>query len=445
MSTELITLLIFLSLFTLLITGFPVAFSLMAVSAIWLFIIAGTDFFGTIPATIFETGTREIFVAVPLFILMAIGLEKSGIGTQIYDALYKWTAGLPGGMAIGTLAAAAIIAAMTGIGGTAVLVLGVLAIPEMLRRNYDVRTAIGGLAPAGALGVLIPPTVVGVLLGGFAGIPIGHLFFGAAIPGLLIGFLFCLYVLTRCALSPQLAPSIPMESRPTWADRVRAIGNVIVPCGLIFLVLGSIWGGVATPSEASGIGAFGTLVIGLLRGKFDFATLRDTLESSARLSVMVLTLLIGGALFARLLQFSGSAQLVAEMVVGIELGVVATLLLFIVVITILGMFIDAAAIIFIVTPIMMPVIRMLGIDPVWFGVLLMISVAAAYVTPPFGMNLFYLRGIIDQIKDKEGCEALQRISIADIWIACVPYVLIMYVVLALVIVFPELATWLPSR
>lgn len=445
MSTGLATFLIFLSLIGLLVTGFPVAFALMAVSLFWLLLLHGPAILQIVPATIFDTATTEIFIAAPLFIFMAVGLERSGIGALLYDAIHKWTSGIAGGLAAGTMAAAALIAAMTGIGGTAVLVLGVLAIPEMIRRGYDVRLAIGGLPPGGSLGVLIPPTVIGVLLGGFAGIPIGFLFFGAAVPGVLIAVLFCLYILVRCALTPALAPPVPKEQRPDWRERVRAVGQVALPVLLIVLVLGSIWYGVATPSEAAGIGALGTLVIGIARRRLDLTVLRQVLSASGHVSVMVLALLAGGALFSRLLQLSGSAHLVAQMMVGIDAGVIGTLLIFIAIATVLGMFIDGAAIIFIVTPIMMPVVTALGINPVWFGVMLMIAVAGGYVTPPFGMNLFYLRGIIDQLKDAPGCEALKKVTIHDIWIACSPYVIVMYVALAMVLAFPELATWLPSH
>jgi tripartite ATP-independent transporter DctM subunit len=445
MSSGLITTLIFVNLILFFIAGFPVAFSLIGLSVIWIFILHGTDLMQIIPATVFDTGTTEIFIAAPLFIFMAVGLERAGIGGQLYEAIHKWTAGIPGGLAVGTIAAAAVIAAMTGIGGTAVLVLGVLSIPEMIRRGYNVRLAIGGLPPGGALGVLIPPTVVGVLLGGFAGIPVGHLFFGAAVPGVLCSVLFCIYVLVRCAITPSLAPPIPLDARPTWGERMAATKDVVLPALLIALVLGSIWWGIATPSEAAGIGALGTLLIGLGRRKLDFRALKDVIGMSGQVSVMVLALLVGGALFSRLLQLSGAARLIAEAIMTIDVGVTGTLLIFIAIATILGMLIDGAAIIFIVTPIMMPVVQAMGIDPVWFGVLLMIAIAAGYVTPPFGMNLFYLRGILEQTKQQPGCETLANVTFRDISMACLPYVILMYVTLGLVMVIPELATWLPSQ
>jgi len=445
MSPETTTTLIFASLIGLLVTGFPVGFALMAVSLFWLLFLHGPGILPIVPATVFDTATTEIFIAAPLFIFMAVGLERSGVGSLLYEAIHKWTSGISGGLAAGTMAAAALIAAMTGIGGTAVLVLGVLAIPEMVRRGYDVRLAIGGLPPGGSLGVLIPPTVVGVLLGGFASIPVGFLFFGAAVPGFLIAILFCAYILVRCALKPSLAPPVPKHLRPAWGERMRALVNVIFPVALIVLVLGSIWYGVATPSEAAGIGALGTLVIGAVRRQLSITALRQVLTASGQVSVMVLTLLAGGALFSKLLQLSGSAHLVSQLVVGIDAGVIGTLLIFMAIATVLGMFIDGAAIIFIVTPIMMPVVQALGINPVWFGVLLMVAIAAGYVTPPFGMNLFYLRGIVDQVKRAPGCEALQKVTIRDIWIACFPYVVVMYIGMALVMLFPALATWLPSQ
>lgn len=445
MSAELTTILIFANLILFLATGFPVALSLMGVSLIWILILHGDRALGMVPSTIFDTATTDIFIAAPLFIFMAIALYRVGIGNLIYEAIHHWTAGVPGGLAIGTVAAAALIAAMTGIGGTAVLVLGVLAIPEMIRRGYNIRLAIGGLPPGGALGVLIPPTVIGVLLGGFAGIPVGHLFFGAAVPGVLIAVLFCLYILIRCTMDRSLAPVIAREDRPSLREKLLATSRIALPALLIVVVLGSIWRGVATPSEAAGIGALGTLVIAVGMRRLSLRTLREMLADAGQVSVMVLTLVVGGALFSRLLQFSGSARMIADMMVGIDLGVYGTLLIFLGLAILLGMFIDGAAIIFIVTPIMMPVIKSMGIDPVWFGVMLMISVAIGYVTPPFGMNLFYLKGIIEQIKGSPGCEVLERAGVRDIWMACLPYVAIMIFALGLVLILPGLATWLPSH
>ncbi|WP_417599832.1 TRAP transporter large permease [Pararhodobacter oceanensis] len=445
MTPELAAILIFGNLVLFLTLGVPVAFALLSVSLIWSLILQGTLILQILPATIYETATTEIYIAAPLFILMAVALEKSGIGALLYEAIYKWTGGIPGGLAIGTVVAATLVAAMTGIGGTAVLVLGILAVPEMIRRGYDVRLAIGGLPPSGALGILIPPTVVGVLLGGFTGIPIGSLFFGGAVPGVLIALLFCLYILVRCALNPALAPAIPKDERPSLLEKLRTTRSIILPLGLIVLVLGVIWTGTATPTEASGIGAFGTLALGIARGSLRWKQLKEVMTSAATVSVMVMTLLIGGAIFSRLLQFSGSARLIADLMIGLEVGPMAMLLIFVVVTTILGMFIDGAAIVFIVSPIMMPIVQMLGIDPVWFGVILMISIAAGYVTPPFGMNLFYLRGIIAQTKDEPGCERLATVTMTDIWMACLPYVVLIYVVIGLVIAFPELATWLPQK
>lgn len=445
MSNELITFLIFSNLIFFLLAGFPVVFSLMGVSISWMLILQGPRILSMVPATIYDTGTTEIFVAAPLFILMAISLERVGIGVMLYDAIHKWTEGIPGGLAVGTVIAAALIAAMTGIGGTAVLVLGVLAVPEMIRRGYDVKLAIGGLPPGGALGVLIPPTVIGVLLGGFAGIPVGHLFFGAALPGILIALLYCIYIIVRCKISPHLAPVVPVDQRSSLREKIYSLRQIALPVLLISIVLGSIWLGVATPSEAAGIGAFGTLLIALVRGQLGFKSLRQILSDSANVSVMVLALLVGGALFSRLLQLSGSARLVSQYLVGIELGIYGTLIIFMAVVTLLGMFIDGAAIIFIVTPIMMPAVKALGIDPVWFGVMMMIAIAAGYVTPPFGMNLFYLRGILHQIRGKEGMEPLHTVTVTTIWAAILPYVIIMFLVLGAVMVWPELATWLPKQ
>jgi tripartite ATP-independent transporter DctM subunit len=293
--------------------------------------------------------------------------------------------------------------------------------------------------------VLIPPTVIGVLLGGFTGIPVGSLFFGGAMPGVLISAMFCIYILARCIISPELAPPLPRDQRATLSEKVRATAQIAPAILLIALVLGTIWMGIATPTEAAGIGAAGTILFALLGRQLSLRGLYEVMRSAGEMSVMVMTLLIGGALFSRLLQVSGSARMLADAMVGIDMGVAGTLMLFIGIVTILGMFIDGSAIIFIVSPIMMPVVGSLGIDPVWFGVLMMISISAGYVTPPFGMNLFYLRGILTQISEMEGCEEAKRVTMATIWSVSLPYVIIIYVAIGLIIAFPEIATWLPAR
>lgn len=445
MSAEISTLLIFANLILFLGFGFPVAYALMGVSIIWLIALRGFFILQIVPATIFETVTTEIFIAAPLFILMAVCLERSGIGTKLYDTIYKWSGGLPGGLAVGTIVAATLIAAMTGVGGTAVLVLGVLAIPAMIRRGYHPSIALGGLPPGGALGVLIPPTVIGVLLGGFTGIPVGSLFFGAFVPGVIASVAFCIYILVRCILNPDLAPPLPKDQRASLREKFRATLQIIVPVGLIFLVLGTIWFGIATPTEAAGIGAVGTILVALFSRQLGARSLFGVMRTSSEVSIMVVTLLIGGSLFSRLLQVSGSADMLANAIVGIDLGVTGTFLLFVAIVTVLGMFIDGSAIIFIVSPIMMPVITALGVDQVWFGVVMMMAIAAGYVTPPFGMNLFFLRGILSQIRDVEGCEVLKHTTMTHIWSACLPYVVIIYLVIGLVMVVPDLATWLPRQ
>ncbi|MGR3780124.1 MAG: TRAP transporter large permease [Albimonas sp.] len=443
MSTELATLLIFSNLVLFLALGFPVAWSLVGVSIGWMALLKGPFILQLVPATIFETTTTEIFIAAPLFIFMAVCLERSGIGAKLYEAIYKWSGGLPGGLAVGTMIAATLIGAMTGVGGTAVLVLGMLSIPAMIRRGYDVSIAIGGLPPGGALGVLIPPTVIGVLLGGFTGIPVGSLFFGGFLPGLVIALGFCGWILLRCLARPELAPPLPPEERPSFAEKLRASRQVAPALALVALVLGTIWFGVATPTEAAGIGAFGTLAIAFLSGAMGPRSLLEALRTSGEVSIMVVSLLIGGSLFTRLLQLSGAARMLADIMIGIEIGPVGMIVLFVLVVTLLGMFIDGSAIIFIVSPIMMPVVQALDVDQVWFGVLMMMAIAAGYVTPPFGMNLFFLKGILIQASEMEGCGRLKSVGMGVIWRACLPYVLIMYGVIGLVLLFPGLATWLP--
>lgn len=433
MSVEFITLLVLLSLFIALFLGLPVAFSLMGVSLLFSLIFLGPETMYIAFSATFGQMIKEIYIAVPLFVFMATVLEFSGIGSDLYDAMYKWMGSLRGGLAIGTVLMCTLIAAMTGLGGTGVIIAGLLGLPEMRKRNYDKSIAVGCIPPGGALGPLIPPSVLMIIVGGMAGVSIGKLFMGGVFPGILIAALFSLYIGLRCFFRPSLAPAATSEERITWKEKLISLRGVILPILLIIAVLGGIYSGACTPSEAAGVGAFGALVCAAIHRQLKWSNLKEALFSSLRINGMVLWLLIGGAMYSAFLSASGVGHFISDVLTGLPVApfIILGILLFISLV--LGMFIDGAAITMICIPIFVPIITHLGFDLLWFCLLFVISLIVGYISPPFGMNLFYMKGI-----------APEDVTMGDIYRSVLPYTGLMVIGLALCLLFPTIPLWLPS-
>ncbi len=433
MSTTVMTATIVLSFLVMLVLGLPIAFTLLGVSVIFAALFINPTAMYSAYVAAFSVMTKDLYIAVPLFVFMATLLQYSGIASLLYDAMYKWFAGLRGGLAIGTVAMCTLIAAMTGLGGTGILTIGFLAYPEMMKRGYDKLTAIGCIPPAGALGPIIPPSVVMIVLGGFAGISIGKLFMGGVFPGLLMSFFFMAYIAIRCWRNPSLGPAIPLSERATRAEKLISLRGTIPALILIFLVLGTIYTGAATPTEAGGVGAFGALVVAAINRQLNWKNLKDSVFSAGRITCMVIWLLMGGTAFTALLTMTGVGHSISAAMAGLEVSPTVILIIMMIIPFILGMFVDGGAIMMLCLPVFMPVVRQLGIDELWFGLLFSINVVIGYVTPPFGMNLFYTKGIVPP-----------DVTMADIYRSVIPYVVIMVVVLIVGMIWPPLLTWLPN-
>jgi len=433
MSLGFMTLVIFLSLLVLLLIGFPIAFCLMSVAVVGYLVFVGPSALATIVHTSFANITNEIFVAIPLFIFMATVLQFSGLATALYDMMYKWFAGLRGGLAIGTIAICTLIAAMTGIGATGTITMGLLAYPEMRQRGYDKGMAIGSIPFGGALGPLIPPSVTMILVGGFGTISIGKLFISGIFPGVIIAVLGMIYVAIRCLFNPELGPAIPLTERANWRQKFISLRGSILPIILIILVLGGIYNGVFTPSEAGGIGAFGALICAAIYGKLNLKNLKEATATTLRVNAMVLWIVIGGASFSALCGLVGVKEFIGGTLIGLPISSMGIVIIMLIIVFIMGMFIDPTALVMITVPIFIPIIRELGFDPLWFGLLLTIDVLIGYITPPFGINLFYFKGL-----------GHSDVTIMDIYRSVVPYVVAMVIGFILCVAFPEIALWLPN-
>jgi tripartite ATP-independent transporter DctM subunit len=436
MSVNLITLIVLASFFLLMIFGLPVAFSLIGTAIIFTLIFWNPSALYIAPTTIFTQGTKEVFLAIPFFVFLAAVLERSGVAESLYDMFYKWVGRLGGGLATGCVLICTILDAISGLGATGIVTIGPIALPEMLKRRYDPKMAMGCIAAGSALGPLIPPSVIMIIIAGFTGLSVGKLFASGLFPGLLCSAGFIAYITIMCRVKPHMGPPISKEVQITWHEKLIALRSVILPVFLILSVMGTIYTGITTPTEGAAVGAFGALICAAINRKLTWNNLYQAGKTSLRITCMVMWLLIGGGLFAALLSAIGVQETISQGLAGIQAayGSMGVLVIMMVVVFIMGMFIDGAAITVLTMPVFFPIVEKAGLDPLWFGALFTLNICMGYLTPPFGMNLFYMKGIVPP-----------HIKMSEIYESIIPYVAIMVLVLIIVISFPEIAVWFPNK
>ena len=433
MGTGALTLILFLSLVLALLSGLPLSFVLGGIAIILSYIFLGPLSLIMLSSNTLGVMQNLILSAIPLFIFMGIVLQQSGIAESLYDVVYKWIGGIKGGLAMGTVIICMLFAAMTGVSGAATVSMGVIALPSMLKNRYDKNIVLGSISAGGALGTLIPPSVLMIVYALFAGESVGALFAGGVFAGLLLGGLFLVYIAIVCAVKPHLGPAIPKEERPTWENRFKSLGNVILPILLILAVLGTIFAGIATPTEAAAIGALGSLLCAAITGRLTWKVFKDSTYQTLRLSCMIVWIIIGGSFFATLYTSIGAVNFLEGLIKSLSVSPYVVLIGIQISLVFLGMLMDPGAIIMICTPVFVPLIKSLGFDPVWFGILFIVNMEMAYLTPPFGFNLFYLRAIVPK-----------EIQMMDIYKSVFPFVLLQALCLVFIIIFPQIALWLPS-
>jgi tripartite ATP-independent transporter DctM subunit len=433
MDIGLISLLMVIAVLTLIFLGVPIAFCLITTSLIFTIAFWGFDKVTVLATSTFGNMINPTYLAVPLFVFMACVLQFSGLTDDLFEAIWKWLGGVRGGLAIASVIAITILSAMTGIGATGIFTIGMIAYPQMTKRGYDQSIAIGPIPPASALGPLIPPSNIMIILGGFASLSIGALFMGGFIPGFMISASFIIYILIKCARNPKLAPVIPLEERPSLKEKLIAARGVAMPIVLVILVLGGIWTGVTTAIEGAGAGAMGALICAMIKRKLNLEKLKTAVVSTLQANVMVMWLLIGGSCYSAFMSASGMATYLSNMLMNLPLPPFGILSLLMIILLILGCFMDSVAIIMITVPVFFPIAKALNFDPIWFGVLFTIAIIIGYVTPPFGYNLFYMRGILPP-----------EISTRVIFRTVLPYVPMMILVLFICMLFPQLVMFLPN-
>jgi len=443
---------LFAGLLAALTLGYPVALTLGGVALIFAGIgslLGAFDpaFLAALPNRIFGIVSNETLLAVPLFVFMGVMLERSRLAERLLTTMAALFGGLRGGLALSVLAVGAVLAASTGIVGATVVTMGLISLPTMLRLGYDARLASGVIAASGTLGQIIPPSLALVLLGDVLSnapepaqlkqgvyspetVSVGDLFVGALVPGLLLVLCYALYVIWIAWRNPQRAPALPAAERPSIAPKAL-VSVLLPPLLLIMAVLGSILAGIATPTEAAAVGAVGASVLAAASGQLDLKRLRETLDSTVKVSSMVYLILIGAALFSLVFRGFGGDTRVAELLHNLPGGLLGALILVNLCMFLLGFVIDFIEITFVVVPIVAPALLMLGVDPVWLGVLFAINLQTSFLTPPFGFALFYLRGV-----------APPELRTADLYRGAVPFVVIQLLMLTALVVFPQLV-WVP--
>ena len=434
MSIELFTLLMFASFFVLMALGVPIAFTLGGLAIIFGFFLQGNTIFPWVLFRVWDMLTMFSLVAVPLFVFMANMLRRAGIADDLYDAIYVWMGPLRGGLAIATVAACTVLAAMIGTAGGGIVIMGLIALPFMLKRGYDKRLACGSIMAGGSLGVLIPPSIMFIIYGTFAGVSIGRLFIGGVIPGLILSSLFSIYIVVKCQLQKDAGPALAKEERGIpLREKLIRMKNFALPVLLILGVLGSIYLGVATPAEAAGVGALGAIFCALVIRRLTWHNLKLAVIDTVRTVAMIYWVVLGAFVFVGVFTLAGGAAFIKELLLGLGLGRWGLLIVIQLGLILLGMVMDPVGLIVLAVPILVPLITSLGFDPLWFGILYNLNMQIGYLSPPFGLSLFYLKGV-----------APPSISMTDIYRSALPFMVLQGIGLALVIAFPQLGLWLPS-
>ena len=435
MSIELTVVIMFFSLVLLLFTGLPLAFTLGGLALVFSRLLWGPNSLLLIAVQTWGVMTSYFLVAIPLYIFMANMLQRSGIIEDLFTVMRMWFGPLRGGLAIGTVVICTLMAAMTGVVGAAVATMGILALPAMLSKNYDKRISLGAICAGGTLGILIPPSVITIVYAVTAGVSIGHMFMGGILPGLLLSSLFILYIAIRCWLQPELGPAPSREERMkiTWLDKFMALKGVILPVLLIFGVLGSIYTGIATPTEAAGVGCVGAILSAGVYRRLTLSNLWESVFSTARITAMILWITIGARCFISVFSAIGGDDMVHHFVTGLDLNRWFILIIIQLILVFLGLFLDEIGIILLCVPIFSPIIKALNFDPVWFGILFLVNAQMDYITPPFGYTLFYLKGV-----------APAGVTMGDIYRSVIPFVLLQALGLGLCMMFPQIILWLPN-
>ena len=432
---DFIPLLMFALLFAFIFLGIPVSFSLITVSALFGLLLFGENIFQQMFGSLLQASTNFSLSAIPLFVLMGAILERSGLARRLYEALQLWLGGFSGGLAMSTMLMCGIFAASSGIVGAVEIVVGMMAIPAMAKYNYDRSLTAGTICAGGSLGTIIPPSVIVVVYASMAQLSIGQLFAATLIPGVLMLAMFLLYIGVRCWITPPLAPAVPaMQATPLTEKLAITLKALIPPFLLIFAVLGSMLAGVASPTESAAVGAFGAAVLALCFRELSVRRLIEALVSTITITAMIMLIVTGGTMFTAIFAASGGGWMLADFMGELDLSPYWLILALMFIVLIAGMVLDWISIVLIFVPIFMPLVKLAGIDPIWFAVMFMVVIQTAYLTPPLAPSIFYLRSI-----------APPDMTYGHMYKGVLPFIAIQLLLFLIILAVPDIATWLPRQ
>ncbi|MBP1706495.1 MAG: transporter permease DctM/Q [Chloroflexi bacterium] len=433
MSAGAATAILFVGLIVVIATGLPVVFVLGGTSLIIALFLLGPDMLGMTVNAMFSVMNNFGFLAVPLFIFMAAILERSGVADDLYEMMHKWFGGVPGGLAMGTVVICTIFAAMSGVSAAGIVAMGLIALPNMLKRNYDKTIAIGCVAAGGGLGQLIPPSSMMIVWALTAGESIGQMFMGGIIPGLILAVFYIIYIAIACRIDPKKGPPLPKEERASWSEKLATLKAVILPIFLILAVLGSMFGGIATATEAAAIGSLGAVICALIYRRFTWQNFIKSNLDTFKLVCMVCWIVSAGITFGNVFAAVGGQQFIIGALNSLGLNRWVILIGIQLIYLFLGCLMDPWAIMILSIPIFVPLMHNLGFNTMWFGVLFIINMELGFLTPPFGPNLFYMKAIVPK-----------GITTVDIYKSIVPFISLQALCLAICMAFPITITFIPG-
>lgn len=433
MGIETVTILMVSLMLLLLVSGLPVLFVLGGSGILFGYLLWGPSSVQVVIANLIDIIGNTVLVAVPLFMFMAYILERAGIAEEMYHAMHVWLGGLRGGLAVGTIIICTIVAAMSGVSATGVVMMGIIALPAMLKRKYDEKLTLGTIMAGGALGQLIPPSVFFIVYALITSESVGRMFIAGILPGLLLSSLFIIYILVRCGLNPALGPPIPVEERATLKEKIIAVKGVVFPVLLVVIVLGSMFAGIATPTEAAAAGSFGACLCAYINKRKIWSMLADSARRTILTTGMVMWIVFSAGVFATIYQGMGATDLMLKYIKELSLNPWVLMIIIQIIWLIMGCLMDGLSILMITAPVFIPLAKFVGFDLVWFGVLFVVNCEFGFISPPFGMNLFIMKGI-----------APEKITMADIYKSSLPFLALQLTGLIIIIIFPRIATFLPD-
>jgi tripartite ATP-independent transporter DctM subunit len=434
MSSLMLNVAMFGVMIALLLTGAPLFAVIGAVGIVFGIIVGGPDILPMFAMRVYAMMMSYSLVSVPLFILMANLLQRSGIVEEMFEAMFQWAGKIRGSIAIATIITGVILAAMIGVVGASVIALGLLALPAMMKRNYEKHLLLGTVCAAGTLGILIPPSIMPIFYSAATQVSVIDLLAGSILPGLLLGGVFCVYILILVWKKPEYAPAITEEERIVGFWKKAALGkHMIAPAIIIVCVMGTILAGIASPTEAAGVGVFAVMILMALRKKLNWKTMRDSLNSTISATGMALWITFASTIFVGVYAMGDGQEVINRVVMGMPGGKWGALIFTQIIYIVLGMFIDWIGICLLIVPIFSPILVALGFDPVHVGIIFMVNMQMSFLSPPFGYALFFVKGI-----------APPSITMGDIWRGCLPFLALQLIVLILCSVFPQISMLIPN-